>query len=476
MANQSTRSTVYAAFKKLSDFEQKIVRTKTLKGEYSPEMLLDHLGDIQRYSKALDEYRKARNAQKKKKKERRGILIVVASFTTVFLLIPYIIFAEIRYFFHLGLLAVVVAGLLWGGWMLFRRRQERILRMENHVLDFLLPFLLILTDEIRPGTQLRIALNFDKGKQRKYKDKVLRNDNFPVYKFIIRGFWISALIFWGYPVLSFIFPKNLPHLLPAGLDSVFIFLGIFMFLPGYLIAQTIAASFFGKDPKVTTRILKIPRILLQAQLADGATLQIETIHLLALKTAVKKKHKAKNFQLTKVKKKHKVKTVTTLKLAFPQKKYPMDAVTFSSVFDRKPRLAGKSVAKVKVKHGENKQVVVYQDVQTGQALDHRFIRYQQLNIDRLLKLVIEGGYRKLNPTILEDKEKYTKEFLSRDDLTKIKGIGKTTEGKLNGLGIFTYQQMADMSKVDFFEVIKEIEVNKKAAYDWQLQALRLLRE
>lgn len=476
MAKQAKRSTVYAAFKKLSDFEQKIVRTKTLQGEYSPEMLLDHLGDIQQYSKAFDEYRKARNAQKKKRKERRRVLMVVASFTIVSLLISYIIFAETRYFFHLGLWVVAVAGLLWGGWMLWRQRQEQTLRMENHVLDFLLPFLLILTDEIRPGTRLRIELNFDKGTRRKYTRNVYRNHSFAMHKLFIWGFWITVIAYFAYLALGFIFPETLPRIFPKDLDFILVFLGVFMFFPAYMIILAIAASFFGKDPKVTTQILKIPRILLQAKLVDGTALHIEAIHVLALKTAVKKKYKSKNFQLTKVKKKHKVKTVTTLKLAFPQKKYPIDAVAFSSAFDQKPRLMNKSVAKVKVKHGENKQVVVYQDVQTGEALDHRLISYQQLSLDRLLKLVIEGGFHKLKSADLENKGEAAKEFLSRDDLTKIKGVGKTTEGKLNGLGIFTYQQIANMSQVNFFEIIKEIGVNKKAAHDWQLQALRLFRE
>lgn len=216
MAKQAKRSTVYAAFKKLSDFEQKIVRTKTLQGEYSPEMLLDHLGDIQRYSKAFDEYRKARNAQKKKRKERRRVLMVVASFTIVFLLISYIIFAETRYFFHLGLWVVVVAGLLWGGWMLWRQRQEQTLRMENHVLDFLLPFLLILTDEIRPGTRLQIELNFDKGTRRKYARNVYRNYSFAIHKLFIWGFWITVLAYFAYLALGFIFPETLPRIFPKG--------------------------------------------------------------------------------------------------------------------------------------------------------------------------------------------------------------------------------------------------------------------
>ena len=42
--------------------------------------------------------------------------------------------------------------------------------------------------------------------------------------------------------------------------------------------------------------------------------------------------------------------------------------------------------------------------------------------------------------------------ISPDDLTRIKGIGPVLKGKLNGLGISTFQQVADMTSIEIARV------------------------
>ena len=135
----------------------------------------------------------------------------------------------------------------------------------------------------------------------------------------------------------------------------------------YLIVLAIAAAALGKTNKIKTRLYRHSQLLVKATLADGTLFQTEVASLLALRRVHKKKFKLKNFQVTKVKRKHKVKTLTTLKLAFLLKKYRMTEESFKENFKRNWRIKNRKVDKVKLKSGDKRKTVVYQDAQTGQG-------------------------------------------------------------------------------------------------------------
>ena len=63
-----------------------------------------------------------------------------------------------------------------------------------------------------------------------------------------------------------------------------------------------------------------------------------------------------------------------------------------------------------------------------------------------------------------------------DNLTKIKGIGQSTADKLNAWGVFSYQQMANLSKDDFEDILQRINVSLNKAEDWQAQARALVNK
>jgi predicted flap endonuclease-1-like 5' DNA nuclease len=63
-----------------------------------------------------------------------------------------------------------------------------------------------------------------------------------------------------------------------------------------------------------------------------------------------------------------------------------------------------------------------------------------------------------------------------DDLQQIKGIGPVLESKLNELGVFTYEQIANLSEEDIDKIVEVTTFgkNKINADDWKGQAKKLL--
>lgn len=59
-----------------------------------------------------------------------------------------------------------------------------------------------------------------------------------------------------------------------------------------------------------------------------------------------------------------------------------------------------------------------------------------------------------------------------DDLTKIKGIGKVYEGRLNEAGIYTYEQIIEASPAALKEIANAIEAAN--VEDWERQARELI--
>ena len=63
-----------------------------------------------------------------------------------------------------------------------------------------------------------------------------------------------------------------------------------------------------------------------------------------------------------------------------------------------------------------------------------------------------------------------------DNLLKIKGIGPVLESKLNELGVFTFEQIANLSDEDIDKIaeVTTFGKNKIIIDDWKGQALKLL--
>lgn len=444
------------AFSILADSERKIVRAKSLQGEYTPKVLLDYLGNIKRYTKTLGKYQITYDKTRKTYDDRAAMVITIVSTLTLLAITPYALLPKIRYIFH-GVwffMAVLLLGWVW--WKIYWQRMNRKLFVQVEILDFLLPLLLILADEVKPGTKAYIQLNLDKRNRKKHVTKVDKNYLLLPHRVILRGFWLVMAIVLAYFGVGLLGPKEaLPLTVPFDFLPVIVALGAFV----YIVCLGIASYAFGKNPKLKTRLLDIPQLFLKIQLADGTLLQLEINHLLALKTAFKKRK-------YKVKKKYKVKTITHLKLAFPTKQYGLEATKFSNAFERKPRILGEETAKVKVKTGEKKKVVAYREGQDGKGPGHKLIDYPKPQLNHLIQLVMEGGYNKLRVGYLSNIAATT----PKDRLTKIKGLGKATEEKLNGQGVFTFWQITQLDKEAFQAVLERAKIPGKHADSWWQQA------
>ena len=358
--------------------------------------------------------------------------------------------------------------------------------IETDGFDLLLPLLLLLDDEIAPQSQIKLDLYLGKVGRSKHQVRTQKNYTLLTHRLIVRS-WIGLVLSIAtYSILSMVNPQLFPQVIPLFVLPILIVFYVFI----YMIVFYIAGSAFGPSPKVKARFLKAPRMLVQARLADGTLFQADLNHWVIQKTAFKKKVKFKNFQLHKKKKKYKAKAVMHLRLAFPQKRYKMHSKEFEKKFDQKPFVAGKQVAKMKLKPGEKRQTVVYQHVKAKQGTGHDVKTLPYPTFKQFTQLVVEGGYHRLrnepqpsspqtnkaramqkneNRVKIEQAEaKYT-----RDNLTLIKGVGRTTQIKLNNEGVIAFQQIAEMELSDFEEMLRHLDLPFRKARDWQNQAKSL---
>lgn len=461
-------TTSKTAFKKLTKFEQEIVQAKSVKGTYAPEVLLEALGNIKQYMSVVGGFNKARLAKKKKISNDVGEYIpLIFSFSSI-LMLPYIFIPVAR--LPLIIIVLAILGLILGKW-LYPRLQYFLMRKifiqdESHLFDFLLPLLLMLTNEVRPGTKLSVELDFVEGKNKKYKERSSKNYRFLTHRMLLWGHWVVLVLLVIYQVLQLVFSNTIPRIIPLGLMMPLIICFPFF----YPFTLWFAFSNFGKNPKVKSRFLRTPRLLLKAQLADYTMFQVDITTLVVLKKMHKRRDREKNLKIYKIKKKHQVKTITTLKLGFSKRKYLVDADTFSGIFERKPRLRTGEIAKIKLKSDNKKNVVAYRDVQTGTGDNHQLIQYPLLDFQHFFSLVMEGGYNKLRENILGNTVENLVDPLVVDDLTKIKGIDRTIELKLNNMSIFSFQQLVFTDIDQLIKMFDEIGISQEKTRDWQSQA------
>lgn len=451
-------------YKKLSQPDKQMVRSKKIAGSYSPVALFEHLAEVHSYAMKLNQVQKNTGKHKKNKPE---VVMPLSIIGGVALLVIYLIFDGLRYFINIAGIVALVAGLSWWVWKQWQKWQLKRLFIATDILDFLMPLLVILQDEIRPGSNIDVNLWLDRSNQRKYKKQVLKNYILMPHRVIVRYLPLFLLIYGAGRLLG-------QGVIPELISDVVIIVMIIVYILFFPLIALIAGALFGESPKVKTTIINAPRLVLKATLADGSLFQLDINQVIARKTAVKKKIKVKHWQTAKKKKKYKTKTITSLKLVFPHKKYAMAEATFAKKFNKRPHVSGIRVAKVKLKRGEKRKAVIYQDVQTGQGEGHQPKKLPKPNLHRFLKLVMEGGYNKLKKESPNAKKRIITPKTSADNLTKIKGIGKTTQTKLNEVGIFTFRQIYEITETDFSNLLQEIKVNKKNVESWQTQARDLL--
>jgi predicted flap endonuclease-1-like 5' DNA nuclease len=68
-------------------------------------------------------------------------------------------------------------------------------------------------------------------------------------------------------------------------------------------------------------------------------------------------------------------------------------------------------------------------------------------------------------------------FAEKDDLTRINGIGPVVEGKLNGLGIFTYAQISKMTAADMAAIDELLQLfpGRVKREKWLQQANQIMK-
>ncbi|HAS42467.1 MAG TPA: hypothetical protein DCS93_18455 [Microscillaceae bacterium] len=467
------------AYQKLSPRIREIVDQGRFTGSFKPDEIIDILLELRDYGEKVKPKKNELKIDIKRSGEdrTRRILVVVIIAVTMLGLIS-LIFDGVGWYILMMILVGALGALVWFVIKWLRSFAGKLPHIQWQSLSFALHLVALLKDEIRPGQPLDITLDLGTPIQRRYYVKTHKNYLFLGHRLVIRGFWLlvlASLAWVSFAILSN--NSTIPSVMIA-----FLFPLIPVILMVYLIVLAIAAAALGKTNKIKTRLYRSPQLLVKATLADGTLFQTEVASLLALRRVHKKKFKLKNFQVTKVKRKHKVKTLTTLKLAFPLKKYRMTEGSFKENFDRNWRIRNRKVDKVKLKSGDKRKTVVYQDAQTGQGEGYQNIAYPSPNFQRFLELVTRSGFQALERSIGQktpvDKAKNRDESKAQagDDLTKIEGIIKPIQERLYQLDIATYRQLADLDRGGFEDLAQELGVAAWQLEEWQEAAWKIDNE
>ncbi len=392
MPQTNHQAAIQEAYQALSPPVREIVDQKKLVGQWSPDQVIDVLLELSPYGDRIKFSEKAPKQRHKTTIGRQfGVAVILGS--SLFGLFALMFDVPLRYVLIIGIGALGL-GL---GWVSFRwvrqwmgNRGRKTMQWQH--LDFLLYLAALLKDEIRPETMLDLELDLENPRQKKLKENTHKNYLLLGHQVVLGSFWLLILIGlpWAIQQLS---------TFASEIMSLFVVCLVPLILILYLFVMMIAAAAFGETNKIKTRKYRCPQLRVKTTLADGTWLQVEVINWLALRRTHKKKFKPKNFQVVKVKRKHQTKTVTTLRLAFPLKKYQMSEERFKENFDRNWRIKNQKVAKVKLKSGEKRKTVTYQDVQTTQGAGYEEVAYASPDFRRFLELMSKGGFRALQQSV-----------------------------------------------------------------------------
>lgn len=329
--------------------------------------------------------------------------------------------------------------------------------VQKENIPFLVNLLLILQDEIRPNSKIQIDLDLNKGIPNGSFVKKEKNYFLLWHKVILWTLILGPAIY----IVSLSIVYQAIEILYAGF-----FLTLFgaMFSP---LLVLFAAYFFGKSPKLTTRIYQVPKLKLKAQLADGTLLQTHITHWGMKRKVIKKKVKIKYFRLQKVKWKYKVRSVVHLQLSFPQKRYPMSQENFYQNFsDLNTR------DKVKLKTGQKRNTVSYRYEETTTGNGTTFARIPKLKFQKFLDLMTQKGYGSMQKG--SGKVPNEKSVQKPKSLKDLSGMSEDILQKLESQNIHNLQDLFEMDREQVMEFYQLSGIQPREIMNWQEEANTIL--
>ena len=340
--------------------------------------------------------------------------------------------------------------------------------LQMYLMEFLIKLVVVLEEEIKPGSQLKVQLQVGEVKLRDFPKKIYKNYQRLTYRIIIRSGWLFNLVLAIFVIISYSNALGNPFV------QFLLYIGVpFYLFFGHMILMFVAERYFGEeDSKIKTYSWQAPRVWIQAQLADGTQFELQISHWFIHKKIIGYRFHKSPLHSTRTKRKRKAKTVTTLKLAFPKKVYPMSAEAFIQKFKHHVKLDSKKVNKIKLKPGEKRNTVIYRDVQSEGGK-----KAPKVDLDRVIQLITMGGYRRLRQTLPE-------EYLW-DELTRLEGVNQEVATILNNIGVFTFEQLMGLTEKEVYNKVDALrprpyKYNHQYFYDnletWQAQARALMKK
>lgn len=333
------------------------------------------------------------------------------------------------------------------------------------LIDFLIKWIFVLQEELKPGKELQVKLHLGQIKPKEFPVKIEKNYKRLTHRYIIWGYWLFNLFLGLFLIFGVTYGKNYIDLFKM---FSLIVVPIYLLL-GYMATLYFAENAFGDiDPKIKSRIRQVPRIVIKTQLADGTQFELNVSHYVIRKTVIKDRF-YKTLGSTRTKRKRKAKTVTTIKLGFPKKIYSVSETDFAQRFRYLLRLGEVKIAKMKLKTGGKRNVVIYQDVRGEEGTIA-----PPVDFDRTLQIVTIGGYRRLYQGLPED--------YWWEDLTQIEQVNQEIEGAFNKVGVYTFQQLMVQEEYKFGAKVMELTNHRLGeSYfnyrikEWQTKAQSILQ-
>lgn len=457
------------AFQDLPQTQQALIRKKKIKGEFTAQEVLNQLKGLRSYQYKIGsiKYQKPHRSYYANNGDRIIDLIFVLYLIFGFIFGPQIlnIFGvdfNITFIIFASITTLVVPSyILWKmRYKLFRWKKERCsIQMEN--ISFLANLLMLLKQEMRPNSKVKIDFNFSNRIAARYKTKTIKNYFILGHRWAIWGF-LTILITFS----IWLFYSNSEYvflLIPIGIV-------ILSFLPFFIL---LAGALFGKSPKLKTKIYHVPKLSLSVQLVDGTLLNTSIMLLVMRRKAIKKKMKLKNFQLQKSKWKYKLRSVVRLQLSFPKNRYPISNEEFQANFQQ---LTSNPANKVKLKQGEKRKAISHQYMVNSMGSGKRISRFPELKFSDFLDLMGKRSYDRLRKGFSETQFKFKiDKNTPKSDLSQLDGLSETVEKKLNQKNIISFKQIANLKRDEIDYLSQTIDVVPSKLEAWQVKAQKMIK-
>jgi len=461
----------------LATSQKKLLKQKQISGDFKAEELLPELQTLSFFHKNIKNYFASSKANAQREKEKKAKTQTTFALT----LILSAMFGFISWVFSVNILLYIFLSIFFLEFLtliiwLSRRKIFRLLikpyQIQIEQIDFLIPLLIILMRETHPKSLIKVDLNFNPNISSAQKLKVDKNYPFLFHNWIKWFFLLGTLLLLVWQIYYFLTFFIIFFVSVAGLFPFFAW--------GVIELMGLA---LGKTDKVKSIYYKTSKLALQAKLIDGTILRTNITQIIIKRRRIKKKIKIKNFRAAKTKWKYKIKTNVKLQLAFSQEKYQLSDETFRNNFSQNPTLVTKtfSLSKDKTKFKENaqKKIISYQYNVLRQGTGKIVDKFPQLRFKDFLSLIIRGGYNKIRETqenvsnISSETEEIDKNQ-TKQKLSIINGIGKRTAVKLNKIGFFSIEQVANLSKEEIDTISQGLGKNRAVIIQWKNQAKEMI--